>query len=588
MFKRFLAATSASLLLLTLPSCIDENYDLENIDTDVQFKVNNLTLPLNIQDIAFGDFIEPSGNLQVMNGEYVFTESGEFNSSEICIDAIHVDAPKDVVTTTTFSLLPENLPVVIEGLMLPESSYDLHDAIHENYEYSTDVDTDIKNIDAVEVNTHVKFSLSIEGAVIDDEKVYIQNFEMHVPKCLEMDVYVNDKLRPGCYDADKGVVAVDYVHAEDHALSIEFFIHKVFINNNSTAKYYDGHFEIIDDISIINGELMFAKGAIQGNAPEFLKLETTAHFTELTVSKFWGSIDYNYDFNIDPIAINDLPDFLGQNGTKLILANPQVYLSVNNPVHQYGLTGFAKLSITPERESIARQTISMPEPLILEAKPGRQAFCLSPSAEGINVPTDIFEGMPIYDNPLHVPFPGLSRVLDCNGIPDRLNISINAGITPESKVDGFELGVNHGAVNGYYKLVAPVALSADSEITYSDESTDWDSDMLRDLVIEHIGIQADIVNESPFAVEIAGYPLRKIGAERWEQIDNVEVVGTTIEPGTTSKLNIQTKGGKITNLDGFNFTAKLKSNGKGVLSPEQKVKLSNIRVKVSGNYTTEL
>ncbi len=52
MMKRyFLAATPIAAMLL-LTGCMDDNYDLSNIDTTSEVKVNGLVLPVNVKPVT--------------------------------------------------------------------------------------------------------------------------------------------------------------------------------------------------------------------------------------------------------------------------------------------------------------------------------------------------------------------------------------------------------------------------------------------------------------------------------------------------------------------------------------------------------
>ena len=72
--------------------CIDENYDLSNVDTTAQLQVKDLVLPINIDEIAMKEFIalEDTGHIQVVNGEYVLIDSGTYSTDDtaVCADFV--------------------------------------------------------------------------------------------------------------------------------------------------------------------------------------------------------------------------------------------------------------------------------------------------------------------------------------------------------------------------------------------------------------------------------------------------------------------------------------------------------------------
>ena len=93
-FKSLLV--SSAVLSVMLTGCIDDSYDLSDIDTTAELKVKDLVLPLNIDDIVLSDIfdLEDNSRIKVVNGEYVIIEEGSFNSDEISIPDIHADAPE--------------------------------------------------------------------------------------------------------------------------------------------------------------------------------------------------------------------------------------------------------------------------------------------------------------------------------------------------------------------------------------------------------------------------------------------------------------------------------------------------------------
>ena len=80
-FKHFwLTGVSAACIF---SSCVDDNYDLSDIDTTVRVNVNDLTVPVKLDEILLSSIIEEGDRIKVVNGEYAVTEDGEFESKEV-------------------------------------------------------------------------------------------------------------------------------------------------------------------------------------------------------------------------------------------------------------------------------------------------------------------------------------------------------------------------------------------------------------------------------------------------------------------------------------------------------------------------
>ena len=80
---------------IVVAGCVDENYDLSNIDGTAELQVKDLVLPLNIDEIAMKEFIgiEDTGHIRVINGEYVLIESGSYESDSITVPEIVAKSP---------------------------------------------------------------------------------------------------------------------------------------------------------------------------------------------------------------------------------------------------------------------------------------------------------------------------------------------------------------------------------------------------------------------------------------------------------------------------------------------------------------
>ena len=82
-------------LLLTLPlqSCIDSDYNLSDLDTNVTVPVNNLTLPLNMESLTLHTVLDLDENSQVKehNGQYAVVVEGTFESEPIQVDNFNMN-----------------------------------------------------------------------------------------------------------------------------------------------------------------------------------------------------------------------------------------------------------------------------------------------------------------------------------------------------------------------------------------------------------------------------------------------------------------------------------------------------------------
>ncbi|MBO4965229.1 MAG: hypothetical protein J6C81_03060 [Muribaculaceae bacterium] len=88
MNKKLLSVVVGTSALL-FSGCIDDAYDLSDIDTTSRVNVNGLVIPVNIDQITLDDIISFDENSKIkavtIGGErfYALVENGEFNSEDI-------------------------------------------------------------------------------------------------------------------------------------------------------------------------------------------------------------------------------------------------------------------------------------------------------------------------------------------------------------------------------------------------------------------------------------------------------------------------------------------------------------------------
>ena len=79
---------------LLLSGCIDDDYDLSDIDGTVELQVKDLTIPMNLDDIKLTNIIEISenGQIKIVDDKYVIIEDGEFDTDEIEVPMVYANS----------------------------------------------------------------------------------------------------------------------------------------------------------------------------------------------------------------------------------------------------------------------------------------------------------------------------------------------------------------------------------------------------------------------------------------------------------------------------------------------------------------
>lgn len=552
------AAGAFSMMLFT--GCIDESYDLRDIDTTMQFEVDNLTLPLNLAPIQFDDMVDLSDEecIEIIDGEYVLVKNGDFNSEEIHIRDIKSSAVKGEQPSS------QHMATVVSGVDIPLATA----KFPFSYTYNN-VDKYIKKIVSGKVDLTLTVVLSTK---YDDGKAIecdLKNLVFELPAGFYGTTGNGDVI-----DADSGnEVSVASARTDANG-EYKFNFHVTSFGFEATGAELDGQsFHLATDMTLKSGTLTSLNG--NGN-PGSISLDF--NISDLEVSTFTGRVYYAVE-NLDPedVELNDLPDVLRDKETKIRLKNPQLFVKLQNPLDNYGITASTGVIITqirPADEEIERA--SLLRRLQVAPIAGFQNFCLSPINDVANI-----EG---FENAQWNEMQNLGSIVYGNGLPEGLHIEFDSPMMDEADVVDFELGQDLGAIHGDYKFFAPLDLDNGSFIYYTDEATGWglssDSD---ELEIRHLSIEADAVSNLPVAMTLTATPIDVDG----NLITDVKVTKVDIPAFGKERIEIKMEG-TIRNLDGMRYVLTVKAGqDTEALKPTQSLTLNNLKVRVSGSYIVE-
>lgn len=578
-----MSLAAIAVVALSFSSCIDDDYDLSDIDTTAEFQVKDLVLPVNIDEIKLQSIIDlpEGGQIKIVNDEYVFVQDGEYESSDVSIPQVYLDAPQvpSVVTSVDLSqsgVMPQSL--------FP-SDFELNYPIGEQlsqFSYNTSSVSDfIVDMEKIGADFNIKIMFSIKG--IDDivDSYTLRNFKLQIVPGLDL------SLEEGSYDAKTGILSLN--DGKHYGSSLEFYMKISGVDINGAGIDYDhnSHSIVFDGkVGIYSGEIVIVADDLKEgvnilNIPKTIELHTDFDFSRMLITTFTGRIKYQLDgLDIAPVSLSNIPDILSQEMTDITLVNPQIYLSLNNPVAKYNLSAQAGITITANRNNGQSTEHSLDNGYFTIAgtpQNDMNVFCLSPQK-----PQTYYEG---YESALHVPYSSLATVLSGNGLPKSLTITLDDPIVPEQDVKDFALGQSLGIIKGSYMFYSPLELAPQSQIVYRSTEDGWNDEDVDAITIKVLELSALITNELPLDIKITGYPVDVNG----NKINNVDIEGVNVVAGAVdAPLTIRITG-EITHLDGIAFEAVATQGQEAkALKPSEVIHLKNLRAKVSGNYIKEL
>ncbi|MBO5445575.1 MAG: hypothetical protein J5995_09600 [Muribaculaceae bacterium] len=553
----------------TLAGCVDDKYDLTDIDTTTRVTVNNLTVPVNLNTIKLDDVVELDDNENIskimIDGKecYALLKDGDINTSNFNIGGIHVASIP--INSLQYSIVPPynnasarkaaafdvNLPD-----NLPMSSY------HFNMD---NIDPALLQLKDVKTSSDILLNvmLSVNPEFIGDEnKIVFKNVAIKLPWGL-----ISDDTR---YDMSTGIIVIPeipvgsdgYARFSFKASGLELGERGV-VNNHSI--------DISDEIGIISAAISFDINSF--NLPQGM-IEVKADFdiSAFDIASFSGKIDYHMD-NIDiaPISLSDLPDFLDSPETEIRIANPTILVNINNPVGRYGVAGYGKIRLTSNFDGGA-STVAESD-----------LFSISESGASLTFGKDASS-----DNYIH--FNGLTDILvnpNAGGLPQTITVNLENIRFAGDAVD-FPLGTIESA-HGDYTFTAPLGFESPSKVVYETTEDGWNSEDLDKLFINHIKLKAVCSTNLPVGLTLKVNPVDKNGnlIPVKEDSSNFEV--EPMSQGKEVSLSIEGANGPIHSFDGIRFRAVISQDGDNTsaIGPDLDIKLSDLRICVDGYYETD-
>ncbi len=580
MSHKLLALAGATCLLMT--GCTDSDYDLSDIDTTSKVTVNNLTLPINIDKMRLDDAFEldDNSNIKIVDGYYALSETGTFQSDPIRIEPILIPAP--IINPTIHNLvLPFN-----NRRKAPVADISIPPADSRFVSSTVNVDPAIKSIEKIYTGgTPLVITIGSNHALPANSE--LKDLKFSLPAGMAV-----SNVTAGNYDASTGVWTIPSLSVTT-GYTAEASLLVNMIDLAHTELSFDkvkNTLSFASTVGLEEGSLSLDLGATTEHFHD-LALTINYNFSDIDVTGFTGIIEYPVEgVNIDPVVIDDLPDFLKGDGTNLKIANPQLYISLNNPVGNNGLkyeTGFrltalrdngvAAMSFTPDNNG----KINVGHNLGVD---GPYNFLLAP--QQTQAPSEYASNLQF------VKFSSLSDLLSVPEsdaskatLPNRINISLINPELPEQHADNFPVGRSLTSVEGKYELLAPLGFKEGSVVVYEDTQDGWSDDFLQALTISSLTITAAVDNDAPVSAQLEAYPIDTTG----NHISNVSVTSNVVEANAKDQNLEIVMTGVIKDLDGINIRAIMRSgNDQTPLSPDQTLTFKNVRITVTGDYTKEL
>ena len=312
--------------LLSFPlwtvSCVDNKYDLDkDIDMTINVGGEHLTIPAGSSDTAYlskiieveeGDILQPDATTRV----YHLTKKDDIDVKPTTVKEVTIDetttnlSSTEIVNATSSSNVEVSAPVTTSGDFEAKSN---------------NIDEALKELGALYAKTPVDLNLKIDFTNTGDlsfTKVKANKLKIVFPD------YIVFKAEEGIQGHElilDGQVLSEDGSSYSRTLKVEGY--EFSKNPGSGEKPVDGTLTIVGEISM-EGDVITS--GISGSGT--LSLVPTAVLGEMTINSVNGVIQPNIKAETTDIELNDLPDFLKDEETRLDITNPVILLIANNPL----------------------------------------------------------------------------------------------------------------------------------------------------------------------------------------------------------------------------------------------------------------
>lgn len=554
------------LLSSCMLSCVDSEYDLsKDIDMTVTVGGENLTIPAsNTKNITLEkifDLNEESTVKADADGNYALSQIGKGSDTRVSIEEITIKSSEIALQSARTEL---------NYIMSPSGT--LEATVNDKTSFSIDkrnITTDVTKLYSSDVIMPASLLMNVEGS---NSLTLKKGFQIEFP----------DYMTITTTDQRVKIAGSVLTFIQDINVSqtspLKIFLNITHIDFESMGEgkglVAPGHLVIADDIKISGTSTTTGGSAIQ------MIMNTAFKIDEIQLTQVTAQVDPEINVSIDPITINNLPDFLKDEKVKIDMTDPKIYLTVSNtsPI-EVNFSGVLKSY--KGGKLIASVPVGQSPNLITIPgnQPDEYIICLHRLNEDV-------EG-----TDASVTVENLNDLIET--IPDEIRMD-NIEAKASDKRCTIVLGSTYN-VKTDYEINAPLQFNEGTNIVYSDVIDDWNKD-IKDLSVKELVVSMEATNTIPLTMDMTVNAIDKEGKTLNEISTTVssKIAAGTSDKGVATPLEITLKAtdaNVFKQLDGLSYevaaTSSAETSGK-ILNKNQYLRLDKMVIKVKGGVTVDL
>lgn len=467
---------------LWMVSCVDNKYDLDkDIDMIINVGGEHLTIPAGSSDTAYlskiieveeGDILQPDAATRV----YHLTKKDDIDVKpttvkEVTISETTTKLEETKIVNTTSSLINED---VTEGI----------NTLGDFKAESNNIDEALKELGALYAKTPVDLILTIDFANTGDlsfAKVKANNLKIIFPD------YIVFKAEEGIQGHElilDGQVLSENGSSYSRTLKVEGY---KFSENAGVGRKPNGGTLTIEGVISMEGEVVTS--GVSGTG--ILSLVPKTVLREMTASSVTGVIQPEIKAETTNIELNDLPDFLKDEETRMDITNPVILLRAENQL-ETSVEVDAVLTPMKGNAQIDGKEVKVGSgygktPVVLAS--GKNVIALSRTGECT------IEG--VTSN---------VKVEDINNLLETIPDDIEVDLQPVVRNEGYytaELGRAYEMPSSY-EVDVPLSFEQNLNIVYNDSVQDLNKDLndLDKVILKKANVLLTVDNAIPLKLQL--------------------------------------------------------------------------------------
>lgn len=537
---------------LALASCVNSDYDFNEVDATMGFGGEGLELPGSSTDtIKLADVLDLGDDDCVKvrpNGDYVFEQvGGNVEPAQPEIAPISVTQRQSVSYDIDINVEPATRSAGDARAVTVVLSAD---GDMQSFEYDGDKPAEVVGLDYAETDANLSFSLHFPAG-LSSVVASLDEISIQMPSFMELSDVSANIGADGSWSIDGSrIVFSNITTSRDLTVSARVSRLRFGVSDELGSLAIEGDKIVLDGRVHVS---MNSVATVSGGSIEGLTASSDFAIDDMQITSVTGRFDPEIDLdNLGDVEITGVPDFLTDGNVRVDLYNPQILLTLNSDLNMGGFVG-GTLTSWKDGQPIA--SVTVPEMAVRAG--GMTEMCICRNGEGI-------EG---YDVVQVVP--ELSTLIET--IPDRITFEGTARADRNQTCE-FELGHRY-TVQPAYRVEAPIAFAENAQIVYKDTIDEWHED-IEDFELSdnsYITFTANIENRVPAYLTLSAYAIDVDGQCMGDDEIKVEVSNTVIasadgETSSETPLTIrvsQNDGRALSRLDGlvFDVTASASDGG---------------------------